>query len=177
MFECSPAIQSTSGFPSMPIEFQNQQSQVRISTAPARRALVRALHMLRVPQAGVSVVMVEDEAMRALNREYRGIDRTTDILSFGMREYRNSDDPLPPHPEVLGDLVISMPELQRQAREGGMRVEEEFLFLLLHGLLHLLGYDHATLLERKRMEALHRVLLFACRSPRKGNQGGIRTAA
>jgi len=81
--------------------------------------------------------------MRRLNRRYRGKDRTTDVLSFPPAEGAGG---------FLGDLVISVPEARRQAKRSGQAVEAVIRKLLLHGLLHLLGYDHET--DRGEMDAL-----------------------
>lgn len=93
--------------------------------------------------------------MRELNRQYRGIDRTTDVLSFPqinekweMRSGKlNTSHFLPPTSHfLLGDIVINLPKVMSQASEHGMTFKEELRWLLIHGLLHLIGYDH----ERSR---------------------------
>lgn len=83
----------------------------------------------------VSVLLVNDAAMRRLNHRYRGIDRTTDVLSF-------PQGPFPAAPLFLGDIVISLPQARRQAYEYQTPFKRELARLLVHGLLHLLGYDH-----------------------------------
>lgn len=95
--------------------------------------------------AEVSVLVVGDRAMRTLNRRYRGKDRTTDVLSFPLREGRFPG--IQTH--LLGDVVICMPAAARQAKTAGAPLLEEIDRLLVHGFLHLLGYDH----ERGRREA------------------------
>jgi len=84
--------------------------------------------------------------MRTLNRTWRRIDRTTDVLSFSQREGQFPDI----QPQVLGDIVISLPRAEQQARDAGHSLAREIDRLLIHGLLHLLGYDH----ERSPAEAL-----------------------
>jgi probable rRNA maturation factor len=101
--------------------------------------------------AEVSVVLTDDSEVRRLNRQYRGIDRTTDVLSFSQREGE-------PWPEdepgaLLGDIVISMDRAQEQAREYGHSLAREVAFLAVHGTLHLLGYDHQTPVEEQEMMA------------------------
>jgi rRNA maturation RNase YbeY len=96
----------------------------------------------------LSIELIGDHRMRRLNRVYRGKDRTTDVLAFPMREAR----PLRASPrtgDMLGDVVISVPTALRQAREVGRTPEEEMAALLVHGILHLCGYDH----ERNEQEA------------------------
>ncbi len=88
----------------------------------------------------VSVLFVNDAGMRRLNHLYRGIDRTTDVLSFPLI----SEKPPLHHARqlLLGDIVISLPQAKRQAEEYGTNLNQELARLLVHGLLHLLGYDH-----------------------------------
>jgi len=95
-------------------------------------------------ESELSVELVGDRRMRRLNRVYRGNDRTTDVLAFPMRESDN------PWPALLGDVVIAVPTARRQAREAGRSLEEELAALLVHGVLHLCGYDH----ERSQNEAM-----------------------
>jgi rRNA maturation RNase YbeY len=87
---------------------------------------------------------VGDRRMRRLNRMYRKKDRTTDVLAFPMRESHN------PYPLLLGDVVISVPTARRQAKESGRSLGDELAALLVHGVLHLCGYDH----ERSAREAV-----------------------
>jgi probable rRNA maturation factor len=86
----------------------------------------------------VSILFVGDTAMRSLNRRYRGKNTTTDVLSFSFGEGNYSH--IQPH--FLGDIVVSVPRAARQARAAGHTVAREIDILLIHGLLHLLGYDH-----------------------------------
>ena len=88
----------------------------------------------------LSIVLCDDPHIQALNRDHRGIDRPTDVLSFAMQE---GDGLLEADP-VLGDLVVSIDTAQRQATELGHALDHELRVLLVHGLLHLLGYDHET---------------------------------
>jgi probable rRNA maturation factor len=95
--------------------------------------------------AELSVLVVGDRKMRALNREYRGMDRTTDVLSFSMLEGEGGGGSLmggEDMPLVLGDVVISAPMAASQAEALGHSLEREMIFLLVHGILHLAGYDH-----------------------------------
>lgn len=94
--------------------------------------------------AELSLELVGDRRMRRLNRLYRKKDRTTDVLAFPMRESHN------PCPALLGDVVISVPTAIRQAKEAGRSVGDELAALLVHGVLHLCGYDH----ERSAREAV-----------------------
>ena len=97
----------------------------------------------------LSVCFVGDEEMRRLNSEWRDKDRSTDVLSFAQDESCDETFSIPQTPEestapapALGDVVISVPRACEQARDGGWSVDEEVTRLLLHGILHFLGYDH-----------------------------------
>ena len=87
----------------------------------------------------LSVVLTTDENIREYNREYRSVDRPTDVLSFPADE---GDDLLAPPDGFLGDIMISIPRAREQAKALGHSTEREILFLTVHGVLHLLGYDH-----------------------------------
>ncbi len=93
---------------------------------------------LNLEAADLSVTVTGDEEIRAINRQYRGRDRATNVLSFALEE----GAPLPGAPRVLGDIVISTETVIREAGPLGYTDEEMFYFYLIHGLLHLIGYDH-----------------------------------
>ncbi len=98
--------------------------------------------------AGATVAFVSDRTMRGLNRQFRGRDATTDVLSFpaGREEWERAEG------ESLGDVVVSVGQAERQAAEHGLDFDGEVAQLILHGLLHLCGYDHET--DRGEMNAL-----------------------
>ncbi len=104
----------------------------------------------------LSVSIVGDRAMRRLNREYRGADRPTNVLSFSMGE----GDFAGVNPNLLGDVVISVDTALREAEEEGITLGERIAFLLLHGILHVMGYDHERSgdAEARRMEREQRKL-------------------
>lgn len=103
--------------------------------------------MLARPRAECSVLVVDDADMAALNRAYRGVAGPTDVLAFPMTEGRFGRA----WPDLLGDVVISAETARRQARPGRGGVRAELALLLVHGILHLVGYDHGTAEERRRM--------------------------
>ncbi len=123
----------------------------------------RVLEAEGVPAAELGVLVTDDETVRALNREYAGDDRPTDVLSFSLRE---GEEFAAPPDEVLrlGEVIISCPTAERQAQEAGRSTEAEVAHLLVHGILHLLGYDHAEPEEDRRMRARERELLGAAGS-------------
>lgn len=98
----------------------------------------------------VSVLFTEDKFIRKLNKEYRGIDDPTDVLSFSFQE-EGVDHSIIEENIMLGDIIISVETAQRQAYFLNHSVEKEITFLLIHGLLHLLGYDHREEDEAKAM--------------------------
>ena len=104
----------------------------------------RVLAAEGVAAVEVSIVITDDPTVRELNRLYRGEDAPTDVLSFALTE--NCEDfVLPPDQAPrLGEVVISLPTARRQAKQAGKTVQQEVAWLLVHGLLHLLGYDHAV---------------------------------
>lgn len=98
----------------------------------------------------VSVSFVDNSTIRELNKHYRGINTPTDVLSFPQEA--DDDFFLPPgFPRVLGDIVISLEQAAKQAEEYGHNLQREVVYLAVHGLLHLLGYDHETAEEKKIM--------------------------
>ena len=100
----------------------------------------------------VSLHLVGDEAIRELNRDYRGTDTHTDVLSFPLHDPDGMRFVLPPGQRVaLGDVVVSYPRVQEQAREYGHSEERELAYLVAHGVLHILGYDHEEPDEQARM--------------------------
>ena len=114
----------------------------------------RLLRALRLDGAELSVVLVADREMRTLNRRWRGHDRPTDVLSFAQRE-----GPGGAPGGLLGDVVISVDAARRQARQRGETLGREADRLLIHGLLHLLGYDHErSAAEARRMARRERAL-------------------
>ena len=107
----------------------------------------------------VSVTLTDNAYIHALNRDYRGVDRPTDVLSFALNE---SDEPAitgGAELNVLGDLVISIERAEEQAKDFGHSVRREIAFLTVHGMLHLLGYDHMEEAEREEMEAEQRFVM------------------
>jgi probable rRNA maturation factor len=123
--------------------------------------LADALRALKRPRATVSLVLVNDAEIRALNRDYREADRPTDVLSFPLAEPAAED--AAEGPVFLGEIYISVETARAQARAARRPYPREVAHLAIHGLLHLLGYDHATPAARRRMAAVEAELLRALR--------------
>ncbi|MFG5921661.1 rRNA maturation RNase YbeY [Sneathia vaginalis] len=94
----------------------------------------------------VSFMLTNNEVIHKINKEYRGVDRPTDVISFAYNETENVG-PV----EVVGDIIISIDKVREQAKEYGHSDKREFFYLLTHGMLHILGYDHIKDDERKIM--------------------------
>jgi probable rRNA maturation factor len=116
------------------------------------------LGALDLEEAELSVLLVDDEGIRVLNREHRDKDKPTDVLSFPQPKPRHR---VPGMPRLLGDVVISLPTALRQARSRRRELMPEVRFLLAHGILHLVGHDHATPGEKRVMDAAARRLVRA----------------
>ena len=160
----------------------NRQIDVRVFSAfrdPVKAAWVRrvARAALAIADEGgdrtVSIVIADDDTLRDLNRRFRGLDEVTDVLSFGDTGEGGSGyevpafagttgvefPSLPDEPASLGEVVLSYPLAIRQADEHNVAVEDEAALLIVHGVLHLLGHDHAEPGEEAAMKALERAAL------------------
>lgn len=125
-------------------------------------ACSRALLIEGVAAAEVSLVVTGDRQIHELNRAYRGVDRPTDVLSFPLfepDEVRQAVEAAEGEPQALGDIVISIERAHAQGEEYGHGIRRELAFLAVHGLLHLLGYDHETEAERALMRAREEEIL------------------
>jgi len=117
------------------IEVVNRQRRKRISTEQWRSLAEQMLKVIGTPSSDATIAFVSDARIRDLNHQFRGIDRATDVLSFPSGEDES---------EELGDIAISVERAAEQAVENNMTFDEEVAQLILHGLLHLSGYDHET---------------------------------
>ena len=122
----------------MPVTMSNRQRRVAVKTPFVKRQTWRMMVYLGCQDRELSVVFVHDEGMRSLNREYRSKDRSTNVLAFPQCQTYPGE----PQTLMLGDIVVSLPTAAREAMDLGQSLEERVVFLLAHGLLHLLGYDH-----------------------------------
>jgi probable rRNA maturation factor len=108
----------------------------------------------------MGVVVTDDATVRDLNQRYLGVDEPTDVLSFGLGEKGDAPFALPPgEAPSLGEVIISYPTAVRQAEEQGHSVEAEVAHLLVHGILHLLGYDHVEAEDERIMRRREREIL------------------
>lgn len=145
----------------------NNESGVAVDEGELALLARHVLDAMRVhPQAELSVVLVDEPAMEQLHKQWMDEDGPTDVLSFPMDELRPGNEDEEPQPGLLGDVVLCPQVAKRQARTAGHSSEEELLLLTTHGILHLLGFDHAEPEEEKEMFALQRKLLLTFLSTR-----------
>lgn len=137
----------------------DEQVRAAIDSERLERLASAVMEREGLPPGEVSVLITDDEMVRRLNREYAGEDTPTDVLAFSLtegEEFASPDDVL-----RLGEVIISYPTARRQADEAQRPVRDEIEHLLVHGVLHLLGYDHAEPAEEERMRGREHELLAA----------------
>ncbi len=130
------------------IIWQGAQSDAKIKRAALKAARMAAKYEKK--SGSVSLLMTDDENIHQLNREFRQVDKPTDVLSFPSDE-----------PGFLGDIAISVPCAVRQAEEYGHSVDREIAFLTVHAMLHLFGYDHIEPQDEEIMRSRQRDILAA----------------
>ena len=139
----------------MKIAIENRQTRQKINKILLRKVARKILSASACPDGLLSILIVDDATIQEINRDYLGKNRPTNVISFAMQEGEGGGV----QPELLGDVVISAETAARDASEAQTTFESELYFLLLHGILHLLGYDHergtpddAELMEAKERE-------------------------
>jgi probable rRNA maturation factor len=118
----------------MTIEVVNRQRIRRLTVSPWVKRVEEMLEAIGKPDSSVTIAFISDQKIRELNRQFRNIDKATDVLSF----------PSDSRDGEMGDIAISIETAARQAKQSGLTLDGEIAQLLLHGLLHLSGYDHET---------------------------------
>jgi probable rRNA maturation factor len=145
----------------MNLQILNNQNKIKINRRQIRAAILKILKILECADKEISINFVDDTKIKQLNKQYLGKNKATNVLSFSLREdeYGNIN------PQVLGDIVISVETAQKDAVYGNLTVDQEIDFLIIHGLLHLLGYNHenTTKKETSKMRKKERELFnIAC---------------
>ena len=115
------------------VEVVNRQRRLKLDTEAWSIFADKALHAIGKSESSATIAFVSDKRIQQLNRQFRNIDKATDVLSFPAHE-----------PDNLGDIAVSVETAARQAKENGLSFDDEIAQLILHGLLHLSGYDHET---------------------------------
>ena len=140
----------------MALAIQNRQRTITIQTPHVRYAVLQMMDFLRCADAELSVVFVSDRRMQRLNRTYRQKNAPTNVLAFPQAPGFPGAASAP----LLGDVIVALPTAAREAQQLQQSLEERVIYLVLHGLLHLLGYDHEqSVTERRRMTALEAKVL------------------
>ena len=110
---------------------------------------------MNIKDSVMSIIIVDNDYIHKINKEYRNIDRETDVISFALEENETIDEPV----KTLGDIYISIDRVYSQAKEYGHSVKRELFFLATHGFLHLLGYDHMNKEDEEKMFSLQEEIL------------------
>jgi len=142
----------------MSILIQNRQKRLTVDVGRVRRSLKRLLKELGFKDSEVSLLLVDDDQIREINKSYLQRDRPTNVISFAMTEGAFGDV----HPEILGDIILSVETAARDAMACDIDFMDEVEFLLIHGLLHLVGYNHENVesKEANKMKKLEQELFF-----------------
>ena len=135
--------------------------------ANVRAAAEKVGELYGLADAELSVTLTDNAHIHAMNREYRHIDRPTDVLSFALNESEEPAVTGGPAVNVLGDIIISVERANEQAAEYGHSLRREVAFLTVHGMLHLLGYDHMEEAERLEMEKEQKYVMEQLGIPRE----------
>lgn len=148
---------------SLNIDFLDETNEMTDNVLQTLEELLNLTAVKEEVEAGseLSVTFVTNDRIQEINREYRGKDYPTDVISFALEEMGEGEIAVTGSdiPRVLGDIIISIKKAEEQAVEYGHSFEREIGFLAVHGLLHLLGYDHETEEDEKVMFELQRVIL------------------
>ena len=135
--------------------FNETNEDVKEYFKETKKVLKKGLDMLNIKICEFNIIVVDNNYIHELNKKYRGIDRETDVISFALEDDKtfNLED------RVLGDIYISIDKVYSQAKEYGHSNIREFAFLAVHGMLHLLGYDHMTKSDEEVMFTLQEKIL------------------
>ncbi len=121
----------------------NNKTRSRIDLTLVKRVVQKILKYYNIRKGEVSIAFVGDQIIRGLNKRYRGVDKVTDVLAFSGQES-----------SFLGEVIINYAQVKRQAKHYSKSIKQELVFVLIHGLLHLLGYQDKTEKGRREMEEL-----------------------
>jgi probable rRNA maturation factor len=144
----------------MKVQIENQQKRIKIDKRKIRVKVTQLLKLTGCVNKEISITLVDDEAIQRINKQYLSKDRPTNVISFSLQEGEFGGI----NPEMLGDVVISVDTAIRDADKGNLSFDEEIFFLIIHGLLHLLGYNHVntskanTLKMKQKERELFRLL-------------------
>jgi len=122
----------------MKIQIDNRQKRIKIDKRRIRIEVNNLLKLMDCANKEISITFVDNETIQRINKQYLSKDRPTNVISFSLQEGEFGNI----NPEILGDVIISVDTAYQDAKKGNLSFDEEILFLIIHGLLHLLGYNH-----------------------------------
>ncbi len=141
----------------MKILANNRQTKVEIDLPRTEHSLSIILSVIENEDSEISLTLLDDEGITEINRQYLGRDYPTNVIAFSMNEGEFGDV----NPYMLGDIIISTETALRDAKTGGLSLEDEIDYLMIHGILHLQGYDHEISEEAERMQKKEKEIFFA----------------
>jgi probable rRNA maturation factor len=129
----------------MKLQIKNSQNKIKIDKRRIRSTILKILRILDCADTEISLYFVDDENIKQINKQYLGKDKATNVISFSLREgeYGNIN------PHILGDIILSAETAQRDAIKGNFTITQEIEFLIIHGILHLLGYNHENTTQKE----------------------------
>ena len=127
----------------MALLIENRQKKIKLALRPLRMSVNKIRKALGLLDKEISLLLVDNEGIQEINRLYLNRDYPTNVIAFSQREGEFGDI----NPDILGDVVISVEKALSDAEENGLSLEDELDFLVIHGILHLLGYDHENCSE------------------------------
>jgi metalloprotein, YbeY/UPF0054 family len=129
----------------MKLQIRNNQNKIKIDKRNIRGTVLKILKILDCADKEISLSFVDDENIKQLNKQYLGRDKATNVISFSLQEGEYSDI----NPQIMGDIIVSVETAQRDAIKGNLTVTQELEFLIIHGILHLLGYNHENTIKKE----------------------------
>lgn len=158
-------MKSRSNLKAGQIQISSKQKLVKLDRVGLRRDVRKIFELLGTGQQELSLMIVDDEGIRTINRDYLRRDRPTNVIAFSLTEGDFGDV----NPGVLGDVVVSVETAAREARTAGIPIEDAILYLIIHGILHLAGYDHEGpkgIARARIMSAVQQAVFFEIRGYR-----------
>lgn len=136
----------------MKIQIENRQAKFKIDRRNIRNTVSIIFNVLNFSDKEISISFTDDETIKQLNKQYLGRNNPTNVLSFSMREgdFGNIN------PKIMGDIIISLETAHRDAVKGNLSMEQEIDFLLIHGILHLSGYNHENTSKEEAAKMKHK---------------------
>ena len=141
----------------MALQIINGQKKLKTDLRRFRRSVRLILKALDCTDRELNIFLTDDAGIQVLNRDYLGKDKPTNVISFAMTE---GDIHIAGEDAILGDVIISLETARRDAEKGGLSLEQELDFLMIHGILHLIGYDHIGSRSEARKMSIRQKALF-----------------